>query len=219
MIHERPRERIVAYAQRMAAERLVQFTAGNVSCRVPDEPNLVAVTPGSLPYDEMGPDDVCIVTVDGELVEGDRTPTSELPLHTAIYLRRPDVHAVIHTHSPSASVLAVMNLRLPAILAPLVSAAGGDIETAPYARGATIEMVDRTAAALRDRSSCFLRQHGVLSIGPGLEDAYNAAAVVEHAASVFLAARAIGPVPELPPEEIARIRQKWLGRWKQPVFE
>jgi L-fuculose-phosphate aldolase len=106
-----------------------------------------------------------------------------------------------------------MGRTLPPILTGLVSAAGGSVFTAPYARTGTAEMADLTADALLDRSACFLRHHGVLSIGSTVEQAFNTASVVEGAADAYLRAVILGPVPELSPEEVEWMRHRWKRRW------
>jgi ribulose-5-phosphate 4-epimerase/fuculose-1-phosphate aldolase len=208
------RERVLLFARRLLAERLVYFTAGNISMRVAGEPELIAMTPASTPYDTMRPEDVCIVRLDGSVVDGALKPTSELPLHTLTYARRADVGGVVHTHSPAAMAVAAMGLAIPPILHGLVSSCGGGIETAPYARGGTAEVAELTAYALQGRSACLLRNHGVLAIGPTVDHAYNAASVVEGVADAYLRALAFGPVPEIAPDEVDRIRrEQWSPAW------
>jgi L-ribulose-5-phosphate 4-epimerase len=207
------REEVALFCRRMLAEHLVYYTAGNISCRIADDPRLVAMTPTSVAYDTMRPEDVVIVTVDGEIVDGNLKPTSELPLHTLVYARRDDVGGIVHTHSPAGMAMAAMGMTLPPILTGLVSAAGGAIVSAPYARGGTDEMADLTAAALEARSACFLRNHGVLAIGSNVEQAYNAASVVEGAADAYLRALPFGPVPVVPEDDMERIQRKWRARW------
>jgi ribulose-5-phosphate 4-epimerase/fuculose-1-phosphate aldolase len=210
------RERVLLFSRRLLAERLVYFTAGNLSMRIPDEPDLVAVTPASTPYDTMRPDDVVIVRIDGRVVDGALRPTSELPLHTLTYQRRPDVGGIVHAHSAAAMAVAAMGIGIPPILHGLISACGGGIVSAPYARGGTAEVAELTAPALRDRSACLLRNHGVLAIGPTLDHAYNAASVVEGAADAYLRALAFGPVPQIAPDEVARIRrEQWAPAWER----
>ena len=205
---------VVLFAQRMLAEHLVSYTAGNISTRILGEPGLVAVTPGSTAYDTLRPSDIVIVRLDGSIVEGDLAPTAELPLHTLAYLDRPDVMGIVHTHSRAAMAMAAMGMTLPPILHGLISACGGDITTAPYARGATPEMATLTAEPLRHRSACLLRNHGVLAIGPTVEHAYNAASTVEGVADAYLRALAFGPVPEVPAEDVERIRRdQWAPAW------
>jgi len=208
------RELVILFARRLLDEHLVSYTAGNISTRIAGEPDLVAVTPGSTAYDTMRPSDIVIVRLDGTIVEGDLRPTAELPLHTLAYLDRPDVMGIVHTHSRAAMAMAAMGMDLPPILHGLVSACGGGIITAPYARGATPEMATLTAEPLRHRSACLLRNHGVLAIGPTVEHAYNAASTVEGVADAYLRALAFGPVPEVPAEDVERIRRdQWAPAW------
>jgi ribulose-5-phosphate 4-epimerase/fuculose-1-phosphate aldolase len=208
------RERVLLFSRRLLAERLVFFTAGNISMRIADDPQLVAMTPASTPYDTMRPEDVVIVGLDGRIVDGALKPTTELPLHTLTYVRRPDVGGIVHTHSSAAMAVAAMGIAIPPILHGLVSACGGGIETAPYARGGTAEVAELTAYALSGRSACLVRNHGVLAIGPTVDHAYNAASVVEGVADAYLRALAFGPVPEIAPDEVDRIRrEQWSPAW------
>jgi L-fuculose-phosphate aldolase len=208
------RDLVVLFSRRMLSEHLVSYTSGNISTRIASEPDLVAVTPGSTAYDTLRPEDIVIVRLDGTIVEGDRKPTAELPLHTLAYLDRPDVWGIVHTHSRAAMAMAAMGMDLPPILHGLVSACGGGIVTAPYARGATPEMAEMTREPLRERSACLLRNHGVLAIGPTVEHAYNAASTVEGVADAYLMARPFGPVPEVPASDVERIRrEQWAPAW------
>jgi L-fuculose-phosphate aldolase len=208
------RELVVLFSRRMLAEHLVSYTAGNISTRIGDEPGLVAVTPGSTAYDTLRVEDIVIVVLDGTIVEGRLRPTAELPLHTLAYRDRPDVGGIVHTHSLAAMAMAAMGMDLPPILHGLVAACGGGIVAAPYARGATDEMATLTAEPLRHRSACLLRNHGVLAIGPNVEHAYNAACVVEGVADAYLRALPFGPVPEVPADDVERIRRaQWAPAW------
>ena len=209
----RAREEVLLYCRRMMAEHLVYFTSGNISRRVDGEPELIAMTPAALPYDTMRPEDICIVTVEGDRVEGDRQPTSELPLHTMVYARRSEVGAIVHVHSPAAMGVAALGLTIPPFLTGLVGAVGGDVRTAPYARPGTPAMADRTADALEDRGACLLRAHGILAVGATLAHAYNAAAVVEGAADAYLRILPFGEVPALPGEEIDWLASLWRRQW------
>lgn len=207
-------ELVALFCRRLLAEHLVSYTSGNISTRITSEPDLVAVTPGSTAYDTLRPEDIVIVRLDGTIVEGALRPTAELPLHTLAYRDRPDVAGIVHTHSPAAMALAAMGMDLPPILHGLISACGGGITTAPYARGATEEMALLTAEPLRHRSACLLRNHGVLAIGPTVEHAYNAACVVEGVADAYLRALPYGPVPEVPADDVDRIRTtQWAPAW------
>ena len=208
---------VLLFSKRMLADQLVYYTAGNISVRVPGHIDRIALTPRDTAYDTMVADDIVITDSWGSVIESNgRLPTSEAPMHLGIYRARPDVLGVVHTHSPAAMAMATIGDRLPAILTGLVSAAGGDIHVAPYARSASNEMDEFTLPLLEERSVCFLRNHGLLAIGSTLEQAYNAAAVTEGAADAYLRARPYSPL-ELPGEEIERIRNKWIRRWPDRV--
>jgi L-ribulose-5-phosphate 4-epimerase len=212
----RARDEVLLFSRRLQAERLVAWTAGNVSRRIDDDPGLLAMTPAAMPYDTMAASDIPIVRVDGSVVDGERPPTSELPLHTLVYQRRPEVGAIIHTHSPAAMTMAALGWDLPPILTGFVEAAGGSVVTAPYARPGTAAMADAVAAALVDRGACFLRHHGLLAVGADLGYAFRAAVVTEVTASVYLQARSLrDDVPAVPPDEVAWIAQAWRSQWSE----
>lgn len=210
---QRAREDIVLFSQRLQRERLAYWTGGNISRRVEGAPHLFAVTPTSTPYDTMTVDDVTVATIDGTVLAGAKRPTSEFPLHTLVYQRRPEVGAIVHTHSVAAMTMAALGWTLPPILTGAVEATGGAVVTARYSRPGTEEMADFTAEALTDRGACFLRHHGLLAIGADLHHAYQAASVTEGAAQVYLNARQFGPVPELPDEEVRWIADMWRAQW------
>ena len=209
----RARAAIVEFGLRMQDERLAYWTSGNVSVRVRGEPDLIAVSPSATPYDLVEPEDVALVTLDGTVVDGLGRPTSELPLHTLIYQRRPDVAAIVHTHSPAAMAMAGLGWTLPAYLTGLVEATGGTVACAPYARPGSPELADAVAGALADRGCCFLRHHGLLAIGATLPRAFQAASVTEGAADAYLRARAVGEVADLPGDEVGWIAEAWRAQW------
>ena len=212
----RAREQVLLTCHRMQTERLVNATAGNVSVRIAGETGLFAVTPAATPYDTLDAGEICIVTLEGTMVDGAKPPTSELLLHALVYLRRPEVGAIVHTHSAAAMAMAALGLSLPPILTGLVEAAGGEVRTAPYARPGTAAMADAVADALADRGACFLRHHGLLAIGADVEHAFRAASVTEVSADAYLRARGVGPVPELPAEEVEWIAAAWRSQWSPP---
>jgi L-ribulose-5-phosphate 4-epimerase len=205
---------VIRYAHKLQTERLVYATAGNLSTRVAGEPDVIAMTPTSADYERLQPDDVCLVSTAGELIDGARRPTSELPLHTLVYARRPEVGAIVHTHSSAAMTMAVLGWDLPPILTGLVDAVGGDVRCAPYSRPGTDEVADLTTDALADRGACFMRHHGLLAVGSDLAHAFAAAAVTEASARVYLDTRAQTPeVPQLDPDDVARIAAHWREQW------
>lgn len=209
----RTRQQVVNYTRRLQAERLVYYTAGNVSARIPGEPDLIAVTPTSTPYDELEPEDICIITTDGEIVDGRKPPTSEVPMHTLICKRRPEVGAIVHTHGKAVMTMANLGWTLPPILTGLVEASGGDVRTSPYSQPETAQMADFTEDALRDRGATFMRYHGLLAVGADLDHAFRTAAVVEGACEVYLTLRQLGEVHELPKDQVDWIASYWRAQF------
>ena len=172
------------------------------------------MTPTSLAYDALEPDDVCLVGTSGEQLGGRSAPTSELPLHTLVYARRPEVGAIVHTHSPGGHD--ARRARVAAAADPHRPRRGGRRRRPRRAVRAPGHGRDgrRRAAALVDRGACLLRHHGLLAVGADLARAFRAASVTEHAAKVYLDARAQGAeVPELDPGDVAWIARSWLAQW------
>jgi ribulose-5-phosphate 4-epimerase/fuculose-1-phosphate aldolase len=209
----RARAAIVEFGLRMQAERLAYWTSGNLSVRVMGESDLIALSPTAMPYDLVAPEDVPLVRLDGTVVDAGRRPTSELPLHTLLYRRRPEIAAIVHTHSPAAMAMAGLDWTLPPFLTGLVEATGGPVLCAPYARPGSAELADAVDGALAGRGCCFLRNHGLLAVGATLGLAFRAATVTEGAADAYLRARAVGGVADLPPQEVHWIAEGWRAQW------
>ena len=151
--HLEIRQKVITYARKLQAERLVYSTAGNISVRVPGEPGLLACTPGSTQYDLIEPEDVAIVTLDGEQVAGRKPPTSEVQMHTLICKHRPEIGAMVHTHGKAVMTFANLGWTLPPILTGLCEATGGAVYTSPYSQPETDQMYTYTVPALRDRGA------------------------------------------------------------------
>ncbi|WP_431773182.1 class II aldolase/adducin family protein [Streptomyces cucumeris] len=199
---------VVRTARRTTAEGLVVGTSGNVSARVGDT---VLVTPSGVPYDRLGPRDAVAVDLDGEQVLGTLTPTSELPMHLAVY-RATDARAIVHTHAVHATAVSTLVDELPAIHY-MTGALGGPVRVAEYALYGTDALAERMLEALRDRSGCLLRNHGTVVHGATLDQAYDRTAQLEWMCQVWLAASGVpGRTPALiPPDELARAADKLRG--------
>ncbi|MFI6411332.1 class II aldolase/adducin family protein [Streptomyces sp. NPDC050585] len=170
-------------ARRTVADGLVVGTSGNVSVRVGD---LVLVTPSGVPYSRLGADDVVAVDLDGRRVRGALPPTSELPLHLAVY-RSTGAGAVVHTHAVYATAVSTLVDELPPVHY-MTAALGGPVRTAPYALYGTPELAAHTLAALTDRTACLMRNHGTIAYGATLEQAYDRTAQLEWMCRVWLTA-------------------------------
>jgi len=199
------RRRVVEAAKKMADRGMVVGTAGNVSARIEGTSRFV-ITPSSLPYADMEAEDTVVAELDGTVVEGRRAPSSEFLLHSRIYTARPDVKAVIHTHSPHATALAALRMPIPPFLDELVTYIGGPVAVAQYALSASRELAENACAALEDRAAVLLANHGTVSVGADLEKAFHTAELVEEAARIYLLARSVGLPVEIPPESFELYR-------------
>ncbi|MFF7647822.1 class II aldolase/adducin family protein [Streptomyces canus] len=201
-------DELVDTARRTVTDGLVVGTSGNVSVRVGDT---VLVTPSGVPYDRLAPDDVTGVDLEGRQVLGTLVPTSELPMHLAVY-RSTDARAVVHTHAVHATAVSTLVPELPTIHY-MTSALGGPVRVAPYATYGTDELADNMLHALADRSACLLQNHGTITYGNTLAQAYDRTAQLEWMCHLWLTARA---VPDLTPnllteEQLAEVGERLRG--------
>jgi L-fuculose-phosphate aldolase len=196
---------------RLLEAGLLRGTAGNLSAR---SGGLVAITPTGVDYRRLDQGSVPVVDLDGRPVDGELAPSSELPLHLAAYRARPDVGAVVHTHSRFATTFAVLGEELPAVHY-LLAHAGRRVRVAPYATYGTGELADACVAALGGDRAVLLANHGVVAVGAGLERALLAAEAVEEVAELCWRARCLGTPVVLPDEEMDRVARAF-ERYGQP---
>lgn len=208
------REAIVTTCQELSRAGLVVGTAGNVSVRAGDL-DLVAVTPSGVRCSELTSQLVGVHRLDGTAVDAPLAPTSELPLHLAIYAARPEVGAVVHTHSPAATALSTLVDEVPAAHY-YVAMFGGPVRVAPYATYGTQELARNVVDALRDRTACLMGNHGAVTVGPDLATAHDKSAYLEWLCDVYLRASAAGVPRLLPPEEITAVAAKLAGYGQAP---
>jgi L-fuculose-phosphate aldolase len=206
------RQEIVRVCRELSAAGLVVGTAGNVSVRSAD---LVAVTPSGLEYADMSADLVGVHLLDGTPVDAALAPTSELPLHLAIYADTAAA-AVVHTHSVAATAVSTLADELPAIHY-YVAMFGGPVRVSPYATYGTDQLARNVVAALRGRTACIMGSHGAVTVGPDLKTAYTRAVYLEWLSDVYLRATAAGTPRLLPPEEIDAVAAKLATYGPRPA--
>ena len=194
------RAAIVEACRRLEAGGLVAGSSGNVSVRLPaaGDRELFAITPSGVPYRILRPEQVVVIDAQGQLAEGDGRPSSERLAHLTAYRARPDVGAVIHTHSVYASALALAGQELPPVIDEQVVALGGPVRVAEYGIPATQELADKAVEALGLRQAVLLRNHGALGVGRDLEEALAVVEMLERSARIYLLARLLGDVQTLP---------------------
>ena len=204
------RESIIAACREMNRSGLNQGTSGNISLRWRDG---LLITPTSLPYDQMTPDDIVFLGMDGR-TEGHNQPSSEWRFHRDIMKAKPDVAAIVHAHPIYSTIIAIMGLEIPPLHYMVAIAGGSTIPCAPYATFGTEELSGHAVAALQDRTACLLEHHGLIATGPTLDKAMWLAVEVETLARQFHGCLQIGGPRLLPDEEIENVRQrmKTLGR-------
>jgi L-fuculose-phosphate aldolase len=205
------RQEIVRVCRELSAAGLVVGTAGNVSVRDED---LVAVTPSGLDYSSMSAGQVGVHRLDGTPVEAPLEPTSELPLHLAVYAETAAA-AVVHTHSLAATAVSTLAEELPAIHY-YVGMFGGPVRVSPYATYGTDQLARNVVAALHGRTACIMGNHGAVTIGPDLTTAHTRAVYLEWLSELYLRAAAAGKPRLLPPEEIEAVAAK-LATYGQRV--
>ena len=212
MLLARERRLVVEYAQRLRPDGLVVLTAGNISVRSGD---LVAVTPASFDYDDLTPDLISVIHMDGEPAEPGLPPSSEVPMHLAVYDAAPGAVAVVHTHAPYASALSTVVDELPA-LHYLIAELGGPVRVAPYATYGSEELAGNVARALEGRTAALLGNHGTIAYGDTIEQAYSRTILLEWLSALYLRSRVLGEPRLLPDEEIDRVARK-LGTRPAPA--
>jgi L-fuculose-phosphate aldolase len=206
------RAAVVRACQQLLATGLVRGTSGNVSIR---RAEAVAVSPTGVPYTELTPAAVPVLGLDGHPLhgrplDGELAPTSELALHLAVYRARPDVAAIVHTHSMFATVFAVLGEPIPPVHY-LLARAGGSVPLAPYARYGTVELAEACVRARADGPAVSLAQHGVVTVGADLAAAMAAAEAVEYVAELAWRARLAGEPRILDAEQLAAAAEAFRG--------
>jgi len=208
------REQLVSYCGRLIADGLAVGAAGNMSVRVGD---LVAITPSGIRYGDLVPPDVCIVTMAGEEVAASETPSSELPMHLAVYAST-NAAAVVHTHSTEVIALSATHDELPAIHYA-IAALGGPVRVAEYTRFGSAGLAEVAAKALAGRSAAILQNHGAVCYGRTLAEAYDRALLLEWLAKVFRLACSYGQPRILTQAELdevsAESRRRRYGERRQ----
>ena len=194
------REHLVSYSARLLADGLAVGSAGNISARIGD---VVAITPSGISYDEMQPGDICVVALDGTERHATEEPSSETPMHLAIYAAT-SATAIVHTHSAEVIALSSACDELPGIHYA-ITGLGGPVRVAPYARFGSAGLAEAAVAALADRSAAILRNHGALTCGSSIAAAYDRALLLEWLARVYRLARCYGTPGVLSAADLAEV--------------
>ncbi len=192
---------------------LTKGTGGNISILNREE-GLFAISPSGIDYFETEPEDIVVMNLKGEIVDGDRKPSSEHELHRIFYTDRDDIAAVVHTHSVYSTVLATLREGLPAS-SYLVAFSGYDVRCAEYASYGSMELAKNTFEAMKERNAAFMANHGLIAGGSDILNAFNIVEQIEQCAEVYVKARAIGTPVLLDHDEMTRMIDSFNNSYGQ----
>lgn len=192
------RAEVVRFALEMSQRGLTVDTSGNVSRRVPDG---AIITPSTIPYDEIRPEDCSLLDLEGTVLEGEKVPSVEHKVHLACYRLRDDAGAVIHAHPTVASAFAAARVPLPAFLDEFGVYVGDEVRVADYAISGTPDIAENAAKAMGETANAvFLASHGMVCVGRDLRSAMHVAQQVERGALIYILTRFLGGPADLPQE-------------------
>ena len=207
MLMDETRRSIVDYSRRLITDGLTVGTGGNISVFDP-ETGLFAITPSGVDYFEMTPEDIVVLDLDKNIVEGTLKPSSEVELHRIFYKNRSDIRAVVHAHSTYCTVLATNRMELPAS-SYLVAFAGKNVRCGEYASFGTLELAEKTFKAMEGRNAALMANHGLITGGASLMRAFDIAQQIEFCAKVYVKALSIGSPVILSDEEMERMQVRF----------
>jgi len=205
MIFENLRKEVIFYGKQMLHQGLTMHTGGNLSVRDPKS-GLILIKPTSIPHDLIRLEDVPVIDENGKIIEGQKAPSSEWPMHTFIYRNRPEVMAIVHTHSLNAIACSVANIEIPLITHEISVYSSKPIKIVPFEIPGTRNLGEGALEYLEEADVVVLKHHGPLAIGANLWHAFDAAVALEQAAFVFYATKAFGSFDTIPSEGLKALR-------------
>jgi len=193
---------------------LVTWTSGNISAR-DFESNLVVIKPSGIMYEELNPQNMVIVNIDGQIIEGNYKPSSDTATHLYIYRQREDIGGIVHTHSTFATAFAAIGKPIPPILTAICDEFGGEIPIGEFAPIGTEEIGKEIIRSIGQSPAILMKNHGVFTVGKNARDALKAAVMVEDAARTVYYATQIGTPLRIPPEMVNQLHQRYTLEYGQ----
>lgn len=212
MNHDEVKASLLQVAKEMIACGLVEGTAGNVSARLPD--GNVVLTPSSIDYDTMTLDDLVVTDIHGNVLEGEKTPTTEKALHLDCLRKHQDIGAVMHCHAMFATMFAIVRQPIPCVIEEFDVYVGGDVEVADYKMTGSDALGEEVSDRIADKGAVLMASHGLLCVGKNPVDVLKVAKLVERTAQIVWGARLLGeavPLPATTREQFAPL-YKLMGR-------
>ena len=202
------KEQLLWDAQEMLRSNLVQGTAGNCAARLPD--GNAVLTPSSLDYLEMTLDDLVVCDLDGNVLEGERSPTTEKALHLSALRLHDDVGATMHCHAKFATMFALTRKAIAAVIEEFDVFVGGDVEVAEYRTTGTDELAEEIAKRVGTKAAVLMANHGLFAVGKNPKDVLHIAHLVERTAEIVWGAQQLGEIVPLPDE----VNQQFSGYYR-----
>jgi L-ribulose-5-phosphate 4-epimerase len=200
----------------LLAAGLVVWTAGNISARVPGT-ELMVIKPSGVSYPELTPDSMVVCDLNGRVVFGALSPSSDTAAHAYVYRHLPEVGGVVHTHSPYATAWAAVGQPIPCVLTAMADEFGGEIPVGPFALIGGDDIGRGIVATLAGQRSpaVLMRSHGVFTVGPSARDAVKAAVMTEDVARTVHLARSLGEPWPLPQDQIDALHDRYTNVYGQ----
>jgi L-ribulose-5-phosphate 4-epimerase len=208
------REELWRLHMELPKNNLVTWTGGNISGRDP-QTGYVAIKPSGVRYEDLRPEHMVILDLDGQQVEGDLKPSSDTASHLYIYRHRPDVNGVVHTHSPYATAFAAVGRPIPVYLTAHGDEFGGPIPCGGFALIGSEAIGKVVLESIGDSRAVLLKNHGVFTVGPNAEAAVKAAVMVEDVAHTVWLALQLGQPDEISPEDVAKLHHRYTHVYGQ----
>lgn len=212
------KKELVEYGKKMSAEGLSSSTSGNLSIYLKEE-GVVLITPSGIGYFDTTPEDIVVMDLEGNIIEGTRKPSSEWHLHTLFYKNKPEARAVVHTHSKFCTTLATLRMPIKAVHYVIADAGTNEVPCAPYRRYGTEELAKVAVESAGESNAVLLANHGIVVCGKNLKSAYGLAKGMEYVAEIQVTAMSVGEPVVLSKEEMDEVLEgfKTYGQVKREL--
>lgn len=201
------RTQIVEYGKKLIENHLTTGTGGNLSIYIPEK-KIILISPSGIDYFKTKLEDVCVMNLDGNVLEGERKPSSEYALHTIFYKNNPNVRAVVHAHADYATACACLNIDIPP-LHYIMADIGDRIRCTNYKIYGSQEIADEAYRVMGPNKGILLANHGLLAIGKDIDDAMGIARNIEMMCKLYIRASSIGNPVILSDEQMAAVKKKF----------
>jgi L-ribulose-5-phosphate 4-epimerase len=208
------REQVWKLHLELPKNRLVTWTGGNISARDP-ETGYMVIKPSGVLYEDLRPEHLVILDMEGKVIEGDLKPSSDTASHLYIYRHRPDVCGIVHTHSPYATAFAALGRPIPVYLTAIADEFGGPIPCGGFALIGGEQIGQEVVKSIGTSPAVLLKNHGVFTVGPSAEAAVKAAVMVEDVARTVWIALQMGRPEEIPADQVAKLRRRYTDEYGQ----